>query len=98
MNDLDDLERIRIIARLRMMGFKRLGNTPRTKYLIIAYKEGVKKALEELEMDYIHRMIKYSTYARIRKMLIESEEIFRKETDNDKEEKEEVWTIEELFE
>ena len=98
MNDLDDLERIRIIARLRMMGFKRLGNTPRTKYLIIAYKEGVKKALEELEMDYIHRMIKYSTYARIRKMLIESEEIFRKEKDNDKEEKEEVWTIEELFE
>mgnify|MGYP000654455165 CR=1 FL=1 len=95
MNDLDDLERIRIIARLRMMGFKRLGNTPRTKYLIIAYKEGVKKALEELEMDYIHRMIKYSTYARIRKMLIESEEIFRKEKDNDKEE---VWTIEELFE
>jgi len=82
-----------------MMGFKRLGNTPRTKYLIIAYKEGVKKALEELEMDYIHRMIKYSTYARIRKMLIESEEIFRKEKDNDKEEKEEeVWTIEELFE
>ena len=95
MNDLDDLERIRIIARLRMMGFKRLGNTPRTKYLIIAYKEGVKKALEELEMDYIHRMIKYSTYARIRKMLIESEEIFRKEKDNDKEE---VWTIEELLE
>ena len=95
---MDDLERIRIITRLSMMGFRRLGNTPRTKYLIIAYKEGVKKALEELEIDYLHGMIKYSIYARIRKMLIESEEIFKKEKDDYKEEEEVVFTFEDLFE
>jgi len=91
---MNDLEQIKIITKLKEMGFKRLENTPRTKYLIIAYKEGVEKALEELEMDYTYRMIKYPTYTRIRKILIELKEIFRKEKDND----EEVWSIEELFE
>lgn len=82
---MDYFEREEIITKLRLIGFKRIGRTPRTKYLLIAYKYGVEKALEELETDYYFKMLKSSTYWSIKKALKQYEEMFKKEKETKEE-------------